>query len=177
MKKGLIISGVVLAVILFFTALIFSTNNTAISLEEQIAGANAQIEVQEKRRVDLVYNLVDVVKESAEYEKATLTGVIDQRTSNGVDGAKMLVNAVAEAYPTLKANENYVQLMNELSITENFIAEYRNNYNVQVRSYKKFVRSFPAKFILGVLGYEVTDVQYTEYNAPETAPQNLFVGK
>jgi LemA protein len=177
MKKVLIIAGVFLALVLLVGVSLFTTNNKAVSLEEQISGAKAQIEVQEKRRVDLIYNLVDVVEQSAEYEKATLTGIVDQRSNGDLNGAQLMVNAVAEAYPTLKANESYIELMNELSTTENLIAEYRNNYNIQVRSYKKFVRSFPAKMILEVMGYEVTNVEYTEYGAPETAPQNLFTGK
>jgi LemA protein len=178
MKKFLIGGGVVVAIALLVFIIGMNTNNSAISLEEQISGAKAQIEVQEKRRVDLIGNLVDVVLQSAEYEKATLTGVVDERTpGSDTESSRLMINAVAEAYPTLKANENYKELMNELSATENGIAEYRNNYNLQVRSYRKLVRTFPNNVILNILGYETVESEYTEYDAPETAPQNLFGGK
>ena len=95
--------------------------------------------------------------------------------SNGdIDEAKVSINAVAEAYPELKANENYRQLMNELAMTENQIAQYRNNYNEQVRAYNKIIRSFPNNVILSILGYERIETTYTDYGAPVDAPQNLF---
>ena len=86
------------------------------------------------------------------------------------------MNAVAEQYPELKANENYKQLMTELALTENQIAQYRNNYNQQVRAYNKLIRSFPAGFLLRVMNYQAIDTTYADYDAPEDAPQNLFGG-
>ena len=64
--------------------------------------------------------------------------------------------------------------MNELSITENLIAEYRENYNKQVKSYRKYVKAFPQRVFLNFLGYEKQEFNLLDYNAPETAPQNLF---
>ena len=145
--------------------------------EEQINGAQANINVAEKRRVDLVYNLVDAVQAYQDYEGKTLEAITAARSSvsNGdIDEAKVSINAVAEAYPELKANENYQQLMNELAMTENQIAQYRNNYNEQVRAYNKMIRSFPNNVILSILGYERIETTYTDYGAPVDAPQNLF---
>lgn len=85
-----------------------------------------------------------------------------------------MINAAAEAYPELKSNDNYKQLMNELSITENMIAEYRSNYNKQIKEYNRYVKKFPSKQILGFLGYELVEFDYLDYNAPSDAPQNLF---
>ena len=79
-----------------------------------------------------------------------------------------------EAYPELKSNENYKELMNELSITENLIAEYRENYNKQIKEYNRYVRKFPTRFFLNILGYETQQYQYLDYGAPVDAPQNLF---
>ena len=79
-----------------------------------------------------------------------------------------------EAYPELKSNENYKELMNELSITENLIAEYRSNFNKQVKEYNRYVRQFPARLFLNILGYETQTYDYLNYNAPVDAPQNLF---
>ena len=85
-----------------------------------------------------------------------------------------VLNAVSEQYPELKANENYQQLMTELAMTENSIAQYRNNYNEQVKAYNKFVRQFPNSIILGIMGYAPIETQYTDYDAPEDAPTDLF---
>ena len=156
-KTTWIIVGIVLAVIILIVGIFAGANNKAIFLEEQINGAQANINVAEKRRVDLVYNLVDAVQAYQDYEGKTLEAITAARSSvsNGdIDEAKVSINAVAEAYPELKANENYQQLMNELAMTENQIAQYRNNYNEQVRAYNKMIRSFPNNVILSILGYE-----------------------
>lgn len=71
-------------------------------------------------------------------------------------------------------SENYKTLMNELSMTENMIAEYRSNYNKQIKEYKRYVRKFPTRQFLGLLGYEVQEYEYLDYNAPVDAPQSLF---
>lgn len=176
-KTTWIIVGIVLAVIFLIVGIFAGANNKAVFLEEQINGAQANINVAEKRRVDLVYNLVDAVQAYQDYEGKTLEAITAARSSvsNGdIDEAKVSINAVAEAYPELKANENYRQLMNELAMTENQIAQYRNNYNEQVRAYNKIIRSFPNNVILSILGYERIETTYTDYGAPVDAPQNLF---
>ena len=76
--------------------------------------------------------------------------------------------------PELKSNENYKTLMNELSMTENLIAEYRSNYNKQIKEYKRYVRKFPTRMFLDILGYEIQEYQYLDYNAAVDAPQHLF---
>lgn len=176
-KVILIILGIVLAIILMVVGMFVSTNNKAITLEEQIYSAIASIEVQEKRRVDLIYNLVDTAQAYADYESKALKDIVAARgsaTSGNIEDAKTAIYAIAEQYPELKANENYKQLMTELAMTENMIAEHRGNYNQQVRTYNKFTRTFPSSAILGMTGYEKIDVGYTEYGAPSDAPQNLF---
>lgn len=74
-------------------------------------------------------------------------------------------------------NENYKQLMNELSITENMIAEYRSNFNKQVKQYNRYVRKFPTSILLNMTGYEKQDYSYLEYDVSEDAPQDLFGDK
>ena len=176
-KTTWIVVGIVLAIILLIGGLFISSNNKAIFLEEQINAAQADINVAEKRRYDLVFNLVDAVQSYQDYEGETMESIVSARNSmehGDVEGAQIEITAVAEAYPELKANENYKQLMNELALTENQIAQYRNNYNEQGRSYNKMVRSFPNNIILNILGYEAIDTTYTEYDAPVDAPQDLF---
>ena len=176
-KATWIVVGMVFAIILLIGGLFISSNNKAIFLEEQINAAQADINVAEKRRYDLVFNLVDAVQSYQDYEGETMESIVSARNSmehGDVEGAQIEITAVAEAYPELKANENYKQLMNELALTENQIAQYRNNYNEQVRSYNKMVRSFPNNIILNILEYEAIDTTYTDYDAPVDAPQDLF---
>lgn len=174
-KLPLIIGAGVIAVILLCVFGVQSSQNKAIALEEQVNTAQSDIKVQEKRRVDLVYNLADCVKQYDKHEADTLTTIAEGRGSTGdIENVTTAITAVSEAYPELKSNENYKQLMNELAMTENLIAEYRSNYNKQIKEYNRYVRKFPTRMFLDVLGYEVMDYQYLDYSAPVDAPQNLF---
>lgn len=174
-KLPLIIGAGVIAVILLCIFGVQSSQNKAISLEEQVSTASSDIKVQEKRRVDLVYNLADCVKQYDKHEAETLTAIVDGRGSTGdIENVTTAISAVTEAYPELKSNENYKELMNELSMTENLIAEYRSNYNKQIKEYKRYVRKFPARMFLDFLGYEIQEYTYLDYDAPVDAPQSLF---
>jgi LemA protein len=171
---GIIAAGVI-AVIVLSVFGVQSSQNKAFALEEQVNTAQSDIKVQEKRRVDLVYNLADCVKQYDKHESETLTAIAEGRGSAGdIENVTTAITAVSEAYPELKSNENYKQLMNELSMTENLIAEYRSNYNKQIKEYNRYVRKFPTRMFLGWLGYEVMDYKYLDYNAPVDAPQNIF---
>lgn len=177
-KLWAIIAATVVAVILLGIFIVQGAQNHAISLEEQVNTATSDIKVQEKRRVDLVYNLADCVKQYDAHEAETLSDIVKGRSSKGtIENATTAIAAVSEAYPQLKSNENYKQLMTELSMTENMIAEYRSNYNKQAKEYNRYVRQFPNNTFLGWLGYETKDYKYLDYQAPSTAPQNLFGGK
>ena len=98
-KSGLIVAGIVAAAIILVVVMVAGINNRAISLEEQISGAEAQISVAEKRRVDLVYNLVDTVTAYQEYEGETMLAITEARASaqaGDADGAMTVLNAVSE---------------------------------------------------------------------------------
>lgn len=174
---GIIAAGVICFILLCVFG-VQSTQNNAINLEEQVSTAQSDIKVQEKRRVDLVYNLADCVMQYDKHESETLTAIAEGRggTDGDIENVTTSIMAVAEAYPELKSNENYKTLMNELSMTENLIAEYRSNYNNQIREYNRYVRRFPTRLFLNMLGYEQQNYKYLDYDAPETAPQNLFGG-
>ena len=166
-KLTLIIVAGILAVIMLCVFLVQGAQNKAFSLEEQVNTASSDIKVQEKRRVDLVYNLADCVKQYDKHEADTLTAIVDGRGSAGdIENVTTAITAVSEAYPELKANENYKELMNELAITENLIAEYRSNYNQQIKEYNRYVRKFPTRLFLNMFGYEVMEYGYLDYNAP-----------
>lgn len=172
-KVPVIIGVGVIAVVLMIIFGVQGFQNKAINYETQVEEAQSGIKVQEKRRVDLVYNLADCVKQYDKHESETLKAIVDGRTSDKVDAENITtaINAVSESYPELKSNENYKQLMNELSTTENLIASYRDNYNTQVKTYKRYVRSFPARNFLGMLGYDVQEYESLDYDAPVDAPR------
>ena len=174
-KLPLIIGAGVIAIILLCVFGVQSSQNKAIALEEQVNTATSDINVQEKRRVDLVYNLADAVMQYDEHEAETLKAIAEGRGSTGsIENVTTAITAVAEAYPELKSNENYKTLMNELSMTENLIAEYRSNYNKYIKEYNRYVRKFPTRIFLNMLGYEVMEYEYLNYNVSSDAPQNLF---
>ena len=174
-KLVLIGIGVGLALILLAVFSVQGSQNRAIDIEEQVAAGKSDINVQEKRREDLLYNLVDSVKAYDKHEGETLEKVIDKRGSgDDISDVTVAISAVAEAYPELKSNENYKELMNELSVTENMIAEYRSNYNKQVKEYNRYTRSFPARLFLSITGYEKQDYQMLQYDVSPDAPRNLF---
>ncbi len=177
-KLLLIIVAGVAAFIMLCVFGVQSSQNKAFSLEENVMSAHADITVQEKRRAELIPNLVDCVKEYDKHEYETLMSVIEARGTSSdavAEEIQTMITAVAEAYPELKSNDNYKQLMNELSITENLIAQYRENYNKQVENYRRYVRKFPTRMFLDWLGYEGQDYQRLDYgNTYADAPTNLF---
>lgn len=174
-KLALIILVGIIAVSMLCVFWVQGAQNKAFSLEEQVNTAMSDIKVQEKRRVDLVYNLVDCVMQYDKHEAETLKAVVEGRGSAGdIENVTTTITAVSEAYPELKSNENYKELMHELSMTENLIAEYRSNYNKQVKAYKRYVRKFPTRLFLDMCGYDAPEFDYLDYDAPVDAPQDLF---
>lgn len=177
LKVVLIIIAIVIVTILLGVFAFQGVQNKAISLEEQIYTAHSDIDVQQKRRADLIPNLVDCVEAYDKHEYQTLMDVINARgadSDQSVAEIQTMIQAVAEAYPNLKSNENYKELMNELATTENLIANHRNNYNKWIKSYNQYVRKFPNKQILDMLGYEAMSYTYLDYNTSADAPTNLF---
>lgn len=179
MKVNKTVLATILGVILTGVLCVFvaqGPQNKAIALEENINSAYSDVEVQEKRRVDLVYNLVDTVKQYDKHEAETLKAVVEARSdgSRNIEDVTTVISAITEAYPELKSNENYKQLMTELSVTENMIMEYRATYNTQIKNYNSYVRKFPTRLFLSITGYDPIQTKYLEFEAPSDAPQNLF---
>ena len=176
-KLPIIIIAVIVAVALMFVFAFQGVQNHAIGLEEQITAAQSEIKIQEKRRADLIPNLVDCVQAYDEHEYNTLKDVIAQRGTNtdaAVQEVTTMINAVAEQYPQLQSNTNYQQLMTELATTENLIAQTRTNYNIWVSQYNTYVRKFPNSSILSMLGYERQAFEKLNFNVSSDAPTNLF---
>ena len=181
MKKTLIIVGIVLAVILLFVGIFASTNNRVVSYEEQILESISSLESQYKRRYDLFYNLVEAIENHDAFEENIHLKISEARTffnEGSVEQANNSLKFVVENYPVLNAQKNYETYMLEVSKTENSIQQYRENLNMQVKTYKKYVRSFPASMILNMMGYEMIDeaeyLKFDESTAPADAPKDLF---
>lgn len=152
-----------------------SVQNKAIYLSEAIEQAESDIKVQEKARVDKVYNIADCVKQYEKHEYETLTEIAESMSNEKDTGsATTVINAVTYAYPEIKSSENYQKLMDELATIENVLARYRENYNKSVTKYNNYVKGFPARIFLSWTGYEVQEMKRLNYDAPVDAPQNLF---
>ena len=172
LKLALIIVVIVICVVVATLFLVHNAENTAVGMEEQINSAKSEINVQEKRRADLIPNLIECVKAYDKHEYDTLVAIVKERGTNDdtVNSVQLAINAVAEAYPELSSSENYRQLMSELAVTENLIANYRNAYNERVKEYTTYVRRFPHKFFFKLTGYDVKEYEYLHYEASEDAP-------
>lgn len=174
-KLVIITGAAVIGVTLLGVFGVQSSQNKAISLEEAVTTAESDINVQEKRRVDLIYNLADCVQQYDKHESETLTALADNMSNgNTMDDVNTAIAAVTYSYPELKSNDNYKQLMNELSITENMIAQYRENYNKSITSYNRYIKKFPTRIFLDWTGYDVQEYEKLDYQAPVDAPQKLF---
>lgn len=178
MKKVLVIVLALVGVVLLSIFAVQGVKNRAISYEESIEQADSYVKAEEKRRFDLIPNLVECVKAYDEHEYKTLIELAKAR-SNGSDAdvkeITTQIAAVVERYPDLKSQKNYQDLMNELALTENKIVEVRKAYNQQVTRYKRFVRQFPSKQLLSLTDYEVLDYERLEFeNSSVDAPKVSF---
>ena len=181
MKKALIIVGAVVAVIIVAIVSVNSFTATAIGYEEKITEALSDIKVQEKQRADLIPNLVDCVKAYDKHEYETLVDVVAARTqSDGtisdsdIDEITAIIKFVAEQYPQLSSQQNYAELMKELTTTEHIISETRKAYNKTVSRYNTYTRNPIHKFFLSMTGYEIQEFEKLDYDVSADAPTNLF---
>ncbi|MEA3201688.1 MAG: LemA protein [Thermoplasmata archaeon] len=163
---GFIVAIVLIAAIVIFLLYIVSARNRIIRADNSVDNAWSQIDVQLKRRADLIPNLVETVKGYAAHEKTTLEGVtaarsalVNARTPEDANAANNMLTsalgklfAVAEAYPDLKANQNFLQLQDELTHTENKVGFARQFYNDEVLRYNNAVTTFPGTLFAGSLG-------------------------
>lgn len=183
---------ILIVVVIAFLALAFlgmGKYNSLVSAEENVNQSWAQIDNQLQRRADLIPNLVNTVKGYSIHEKEVLTDIANARAQ--LAGAKTpaeqanadasLSNAlsrllvVVENYPTLKADRQFTQLMDELAGTENRIAVARQDYNTQVAAFNKDIKRFPGSMIAGIGGFEAKEYFKAEPGAAK-APQVDFNG-
>jgi len=166
-RGGLVLIGVIVLLVL----VVIGIYNGLVKSRFRVRNAFSQIDVQLKRRHDLIPNLVETVKGYAAHERQTLENVIAARqrgmsatnvadravAENALSGALRQLFAVAENYPDLKANQNFAQLQEELTSTENKIGFSRQNYNDTVENYNTKLQSFPTVMIAGIFGFRPED--------------------
>ena len=192
---------IVLALIIVSLLYGISIYNRLVSLKNRLKNAFAQIEVQLTRRYDLIPNLVETAKAYMQHERETLEAVIAARNQAvaalksssadlgseqalqklaGADGgltqALGRFNLVMEAYPDLKANQNMMQLSEEISSTENKVAFARQAYNDQVMAYNAYKQSFPPVFFAAMFGHgeDAKLLEFTNSEAIQQAPKVTF---
>lgn len=195
MKKALpwiVVLGVLAIIVLWGVG----RYNDIVTAEESVETAWSQVENQYQRRADLIPNLVETVKGYAAHESETLENVMAARakaTQVVVDPANATAEqlaefqaaqgelgqalgrlmAVAEAYPDLKANQNFMALQSQLEGTENRIAVARNNFNEEARAYNTMIRRFPANIVASIFGFE-KKAYFEAQQGAETAPKVQF---
>ncbi|MDR1762638.1 MAG: LemA family protein [Dysgonamonadaceae bacterium] len=177
MKKGLIFLGVIVVLAIIVYGMVKGAYNGMVEKEEAVTKEWADVQSAYQRRADLIPNLVATVKGYAEHEKETLEAVIEARSKatsitidaenfdadalkkfqasqDGLTSALSRLIAVAENYPDLKANQNFLDLQAQLEGTENRINVARQKFNDTARDYNTYIRSFPQNIMAGLFNFE-----------------------
>lgn len=179
---------ILIGLIVVIGAWVAGMYNGLVRLRNQVKNAWAQIDVQLKRRHDLIPNLVETVKGYAGHEKTTLEAVIQARSravaATGVEAQSQAegelsaalgrLMVVVEQYPDLKANQNFLGLQEELTSTENRIGFSRQHYNDSVMTYNTRTESFPANIIAGMFGFAREAFFELQDEAAREAPKVQF---
>jgi LemA protein len=174
---------IIIAIVVLLAIWFVASYNGLVRLRNRIDSAWSQIGVQLERRHDLIPNLVETVKGYAAHEKGTLEGVVQARNAaiqaksagpeeqaqaeNMLTGALRQLFALAEAYPDLKANQNFLSLQEELTSTEDRIAYSRQFYNDEVLKYDNKLETIPSKFVAGMFNFTPREYFKAEEGATE----------
>jgi len=182
---GLIIVGVVIVLLVLF---IIGIYNSLIGLRNQVDNAWSQIDVQLKRRHDLIPNLIETTRGYMQHERGTFEAITNARSQ--AMGAKTVAESakaegvlgealskfmlVVENYPDLKANQNFLALQEELTSTENKISFARQNYNDQVLFFNNKIQMFPSNTVAGMFSFSKRDFFQVESAAEREVPKVSF---
>lgn len=188
MNKNLIVGLSVVGIAMLVGILWYvSTYNSLIKLNEDVNNKWAQVETQYQRRVDLIPNLVNTVKGSANFEQTTLEDITKLRsqwqtqtsandriqTANQIESALSKIIAVAENYPQLTSTQNFMALQDELANTENKVATERGRYNDAVKAFNARIKTFPASIVASKMGLS-SKSYFNAQPGSENAPQVNF---
>lgn len=188
MKNGMKVLIAVIAAVVVIIGIFAGGYNSLVKAQTAVETKQADIQTQLQRRADLIPNFVSTVKGYSKYEQETLTAVTEARAkvskasdaqslsqaNDELDKAiSVWVNAVTEAYPDLKANQNYIALQDELAGTENRIAVARKDYNEAVQSYNTMIKTFPKNILAGMFGFEKAEF-FTASESSQTVPNVEF---
>lgn len=188
MKNGMKVLIAVIAAAVVIIGIFAGGYNSLVKAQTAVETKQADIQTQLQRRADLIPNFVSTVKGYSKYEQETFTAVTEARAkvskasdaqslsqaNDELDKAiSVWVNAVTEAYPDLKANQNYIALQDELAGTENRIAVARKDYNEAVQSYNTMIKTFPKNILAGMFGFEKADF-FTASESSQTVPNVEF---
>ncbi len=179
---------VIIAILVLLALILVGIYNALVRKRMRVRNAWSQIDGQLKRRYDLIPNLVETVKGYAGHERQTLenvtrarqqcidaSGVANQAAAeNMLTGALRQLFALSEAYPDLKANQNFSQLQEELASTENRIGFARQHYNNSVENYNASIQTFPAVLVAGTFGFDQEEFFELEEAAEREAPKVSF---
>jgi LemA protein len=179
---------IILAILVVLALVVAYLYNKLVRLRNRTENAWAQVDVQLRRRYDLIPNLVEAVKGYAAHERETFDSVTQARTAaqqaqgveqqasaeNALTAAIGRLFAVAEAYPQLRATENFQQLQNELSETETKIAVSRQIYNDTVLTYDNAIQSVPTNLLAGIFGFDSRPYFEIDEPAAREAPRVAF---
>jgi len=188
MSTGLIVLWVVVGIVVILAGYIVIAYNRLVGLRVNSEEAYSDIDVQSKRRYDLIPNLVEAVKGYAAHEKEVFENVTKARTAamsatgfeekakaeNMLSATLKSLFAVAEAYPQLKANENFLQLQGELVDTEDKMMAARRNYNMNVRDLNVAIQQFPSNIIAGMFSFKKKDMFEVAEEAEKEAVKVKF---
>ena len=190
MGAGAIVGIVVGVLVVLFILFVIAQYNGLVGRRNEKDNAWSQIDVQLKRRHDLIPNLVETVKGYAAHERGTLDSVTNARNlaqsavgkgvgtqsqaEGALSGALSRLLAVVENYPDLKANQNFLALQEELSSTENKISFSRQYYNDSVLRYNNKIQMFPSNIVANMTGFKLGDLFEIEAPAEREVPQVSF---
>lgn len=185
---GWIVLAIIGVIVLILIMYIISSYNGLVKARNKVKDQWAQIDVQLKKRVDLIPNLVETVKGYAKHEQETLDAVISARNTfnkagnvedeinanNQITGALNRLFALSESYPDLKANSNFMSLQSDLKDIEEKISYARQFYNDTVLSYNNKIEMFPSNIIAGMFGFKASEFFKVENNEEKEAPKVSF---
>lgn len=198
LKKLLTIGGIILVCAIFIYSCTAGTYNKLVDLEENVNSSWSQVQNQYQRRYDLIPNLVSTVKGSAKHESEVFTQIADarskaggvtnidssildnpeefekfQKTQNALGSSLQRLLMITENYPDLKANQNFIQLQDQLEGTENRISTERKRFNDVVKEFNATIRKFPKNFIANMFGFK-QKAYFTAQEESQTAPKVEF---